>query len=1221
VLLGVDAHLSRGVQVGQANWQINVFGGGTGPAPTIVRERRRVLAIPPLLGREVPRPGLTRLLRELLLGDGPGTVGMTTGLRGAGGFGKTTLARMLVHDPAVQERFPGGIVWTTIGEETSGPDLAAKVNEVTWQLTADRPPLTDPDQAGAELGRALGEARVLLVIDDVWSSAQLEPFLHDGPATVRLITTRQRSVLPVHAHTVDVDAMERSEASATLLAGLTDVPASLLARLLSVTGSWPVLLALVNAAARADVQAGLDPVTALREIVVTLTADGPTALDVADRHRRDRAVATTVEASLERLNVEERQRYLELAIFEEDVEIPLAVLGRYWLRTGGWRAGRIQQFCRRLVDLSLVVEYCLADPPRLRLHDVIRGYLRHQMCAQMPSLHAALIDSHRHVPPSVAAGGSASGQGSARCETGVTAWWLLPSEHQYLWARLGAHLHAAGLDDELRQLLHHPEYLVGKLDADGPAGLQADLALLDDSITVSLNRVVTEKAHLLGPIDPPGSLRASLATLLGTDPTLSGLAGALDANVAPPRLRLMGRWPLAVPAQGVRREGHAGLVHDLIAAPDGSWLATGGDDATVRIWNVATGECTHLLTGHSGRVRKLVVAPDGSWLASASQEGGIHVWDPTNGRCLHRRAVHNDIVVGLATPSDGTWLVSADYGGKIVIWDPRTMLPVHTVREHPRGIEALVAAPDGSWFATGCDDHVVRIWSPHTGECLHALTGHTDAVVLLGVLAGGRALASLDGWTTRVWNPTEGSLQAVLPPTSGVEQTLLTAVDARWVATSRIGGPPRVWDLAKGTVQREFTGALGGALPLTSPPDGTWLAAGGMDGSIEVWDIDTGSVLCRLIGHTAPVAVAVVSPMGNWLASAAEDASVRIWDLRNRRCAHTLAGDAREMTEVTVARGSGLVATGTLGGDICTWAFPGGEPIAQLAGHAGPVLAMTLPKQGGWLATTGYDGAVVVWDPYTGHRFRALTGHVGWVHTLATADGSWLAGAGLSSELFVWDVESGQLMHRLQAGEDWTWQLAASPDGSWLASAGEDRRVRIWDPADGRLRHALTGHTAPIVKLATAPNGAWLASAGWDRSVRIWDPVSGEQRQVLHGHTGPVGSMVISPDGTWLATADTNATIMIWDTEDGTPRHTLTWRGWPTWAMASSADARLLATASDGVVRIWDTTTGAVMTALRLDARLTRVVWLEDQRLAVGGPRGAYLLDLLTDRHEYVHDV
>ena len=58
----------------------------------------------------------------------------------------------------------------------------------------------------------------------------------------------------------------------------------------------------------------------------------------------------------------------------------------------------------------------------------------------------------------------------------------------------------------------------------------------------------------------------------------------------------------------------------MAVAPDGSWLASAGDDDTVRIWDPHTGQTRHTLTGHTGGVTALAVAPDGSWLASAGHD-------------------------------------------------------------------------------------------------------------------------------------------------------------------------------------------------------------------------------------------------------------------------------------------------------------------------------------------------------------------------------------------------------------------------------------------------------------------------------------------------------------------------------------------------------------------------------------------------------------------------
>ena len=145
-------------------------------------------------------------------------------------------------------------------------------------------------------------------------------------------------------------------------------------------------------------------------------------------------------------------------------------------------------------------------------------------------------------------------------------------------------------------------------------------------------------------------------------------------------------WDPATGQQRAALTGHTGAVTAVAIAPDGTWLATGGDDGTVRIWDPATGQQRAALTGHAGAVTAVAIAPDGTWLATGGDDGTVRIWDPATGQQRAALTGHTGGVTAVAIAPDGTWLATGGDDGTVRIWDPATGAAArHPHRPHRRG--------------------------------------------------------------------------------------------------------------------------------------------------------------------------------------------------------------------------------------------------------------------------------------------------------------------------------------------------------------------------------------------------------------------------------------------------------------------------------------------------------------------------------------------------------
>jgi WD40 repeat protein len=1046
---------------------------------------RRHWQFPPIPAGMVERPVQVNAIAAALT-QGQGAVGVS-GLFGAGGFGKTIAARMACARADVQDRFPGGLLWIELGQERRGPALAAVLTE-TCQRLGGPPVGSGIESAGQALAGLLADRpATLVVLDDVWFPDQLSPFLdHQIGAARYLITTRISTLLPDDAILIKLDQLDAEQSRQVLSHDLPELSAELGKRLLALTGGWALAVKAANSVLRTAVRDGRDLAATAKWLADTLEAEGPDVLNLGQERSRTKTIAATLQASLRLLDESDRARYLELGIFAEDTDIDFATLSLLWGATGRMNLRDARRLVAALYEQSLITDY-RPETSTLRLHDVVRAYLRERMGPAEVLAHQALMDAAAHHFALASEPGAVSSW----------AWWDLPASAGYLWRHLAGHLVRGDRRAELDALLTDLRWFAAKARQVSVADLDADLSRGRGPAVEALRRALRLEGHLFGSIDPCHSHDDLVAARLETDARLVGIVNRFRAGLDTNFARLIPAWPLPDgpdPCAIRVLTGHSSAVSALAVAPDGSWLVSASNDQTIRIWDVATGTERAMLAGNTSGVRALAVAPDGSWLVSASNDHAVRIWD-------------------VATGTERATLVG-----------------------HASEVCAVAIAPDGSWLASGSDDQTVRIWDIATGAERTVLTGHTGWVRAVAIAPDGSWLASggagADG-TVRVWDVGTGAERTVLNGHSSWIRSMAISPTGSWLASASADGTLRIWDAHTGLDRATLTGHTGGVNAVAAGPDGSWLVSGGAgaDGTVRVWDAATGAEHATLTGHTSWVNTVAVAPDGSWLASASNDHTIRIWDAATgTKDRARLTGRIGWVNAVAVAPDGSWLASGGADRTIRIWDAHTGTERGDLRGHIGWVNAVAVAPDGSWLASAGADSVVRIWDVATGAFRVARTGHMGGLRAMAIApDRSWLASGGADGTLRIWDVTVGVERFVLTGHTGWVWAVAIAPDGSWLATGGADRTIRIWDVPAGSERCVLSGHAGGVWALAVAPDGSWLASGGDDQAVRIWDVATGAERRVLTGHTGEIRAMTLSPDGAWLASVDADGIVRIWD--------------------------------------------------------------------------------------------
>jgi WD40 repeat protein len=211
-------------------------------------------------------------------------------------------------------------------------------------------------------------------------------------------------------------------------------------------------------------------------------------------------------------------------------------------------------------------------------------------------------------------------------------------------------------------------------------------------------------------------------------------------------------WELATGSILHIFEGHTQPVNAVVFSPDGRFLVSGSEDSTVRIWDLNADNEVSTLMGHAGAVKTVAFSPDGRTFASGSAGGGLYLWQLGSNTAISTLPVDGPVTSADFSP-DGRLLVVGLETGALKMWDVATGSLLNTMLGHSGAVNSVEFAPGGHRMVTGSADKTVKLWDVDSGKVLYTIGTHTDAVLSVSFSPDGRIVASASlGQTIKLWD-------------------------------------------------------------------------------------------------------------------------------------------------------------------------------------------------------------------------------------------------------------------------------------------------------------------------------------------------------------------------------------------------------------------------------------------------------------------------------------
>jgi hypothetical protein len=298
--------------------------------------------------------------------------------------------------------------------------------------------------------------------------------------------------------------------------------------------------------------------------------------------------------------------------------------------------------------------------------------------------------------------------------------------------------------------------------------------------------------------------------------------------------------------------GHSYTTNCVRFSNDGKFLASGGGDNKLIIWDMKTGSQVLGFKGATyGGINSIIFSQDDKKIALALEDKTIKLFDAQNGAEIKTFKGHDFKVLDVRFLMDGKTIVSASNDYTLKIWKPEADKATQTLKGHSLGVNSLSLSTDGKRLISSSIDKTIKIWNTETFTELLTLKGHKGTVYCAAMSGDGNTIASCDADNVvKIWESTTGRELKTIIPDKNITKNSLGLI------TTSSNGIRYVW----------------------LNHNGKTMVTGGEDRMIRIWDVANSKEVQKILASDkASIRYLSVSNDGKLIAAALDDNTLKVW--------------------------------------------------------------------------------------------------------------------------------------------------------------------------------------------------------------------------------------------------------------------------------------------------------------------------------------------------------